>query len=82
MAFNRQISKDCPCVPDCPRRNAECHGVCEDYKKWRQTIEERNKKIRAENDALYSMPDQKKREIWRHNRYRARAHFSRQTKQN
>ena len=82
MAFNRTIDKTCPCVKDCPDRHAECHGECKRYLAWKKKIDARNEKIRAENDARYSINDQKKREFWRKNRYKASAHYSRQMKQN
>ena len=36
MAFNSIDStlSTCPCVPNCPNRNAYCHSNCEEYKKW------------------------------------------------
>lgn len=46
--------RDSPCKPDCPKRNAECHSNCPDYKKWRVEKDADNEKInkikRAERD--------------------------------
>lgn len=43
-----------PCKPDCPKRNAECHSLCPDYKEWRVEKDADNEKInkikRAERD--------------------------------
>ena len=45
-----------PCKRDCPRRNAECHSTCEDYKKYRVKCDEDIKKRELIN---LSEPDPK-----------------------
>jgi hypothetical protein len=34
-----------PCKPDCPKRNAECHSLCPEYKKWRIEKDADNERI-------------------------------------
>ena len=36
-----------PCYR-CGRRSAECHSRCEDYKSWKEWLDERNDGIRKE----------------------------------
>jgi len=69
MQFNRQASKDNPCPPDCPRRNAECHAKCKDYKDWRAELDRKNAERRKEMCASDLISDAKKKAIWRKKRY-------------
>ena len=43
-----------PCKPDCPKRNAECHSLCPEYKEWRADKDKDNEAInkikKAERD--------------------------------
>lgn len=34
-----------PCKPDCPKRNAECHSTCPEYKTFREEKDIENDKI-------------------------------------
>ena len=31
-----------PCIPECPKRNAECHSLCSEYKEWRAEKDKEN----------------------------------------
>ena len=50
--------KQPPCQPDCPKRNAECHSVCPDYKEWRTEKDADNEKINKNKKA--------ERDYWGH----------------
>ena len=59
-----------PCKPDCPKRNAECHSLCPEYKEWRAERdnfnEQKNKIKKSERDyyahrAEYAIKCAKKR---------------------
>ena len=39
----------CPCK-DCENRNVGCHAFCSDYRFFRNQMDERNSKIRKENE--------------------------------
>lgn len=42
---------ECPCkncVP--PKRNADCHGKCPEYKEWSALLQQHNDKVRAARD--------------------------------
>jgi hypothetical protein len=45
---------ECPCKGDCPRRSPTCHGECDDYKAYRDELDEVNKKVRATKILGYS----------------------------
>ena len=43
---------ECPCkgcVP--PKRNAECHSICPEYKEWKAAETQKNEKIREIREA-------------------------------
>lgn len=45
-----------PCK-DCTRRYSGCHSNCEDYKKFRQALDERNALIRQERGRIDNIRD-------------------------
>lgn len=40
--------KPIPCKKDCPKRSSTCHGICAEYKRWRQELDKTNEKKKLE----------------------------------
>lgn len=44
----------CPCTPTCPKRSAECHSTCKEYRDYdiahKKELNERYKNIKANSD--------------------------------
>lgn len=40
------------CCKDCTLRSVGCHGTCDHYKKERNTLDEKNKFIKAERASM------------------------------
>ena len=54
---------DIPCVKDCPRRTAECHGSCLDYARYAAWREEARKE-KHEQQALHAALNRGLRKKW------------------
>jgi hypothetical protein len=46
-----------PCKPDCPKRNAECHSLCPEYKEWRAEKDKDNEQINKTKTAEWNFTD-------------------------
>ena len=44
-----------PCK-DCERRTLTCHGVCQEYKEWREIINQQNELANIEKEKRYHKP--------------------------
>lgn len=54
---NIEIAEGCPCVPNCPNRNAYCHSNCQAYKEWQVIQRQYSNKVKwARKNAGYGMP--------------------------
>ena len=51
-----------PCRPDCPRRRADCHPGCPEYKEFRASLDRQNAEKRKERD-VYAYRKQRREQI-------------------
>ena len=42
------IASGCPCVKECPNRNAYCHQSCQAYKEWQIIQKQYSNKVKWE----------------------------------
>lgn len=61
MGFNNE-NNDCKCR-GCTDRHPGCHSTCENYKAFREKIDEKNKNARTMN--INTASDEAKRAMWR-----------------
>ena len=64
--MNKTPCKDCYA----PKRKLMCHAHCEEYKAWKEELEETNRRKNAENEIKYTAPPQKMTAIRRKMRWR------------
>lgn len=60
-----------PCKPDCPKRSADCHSICPDYRdyeKARNAEYEKKAAERAVDDAFYDGKQRLKLKNYKRNR--------------